>query len=70
MYMNGRGPMMGGHRGPMMGTPMHHHSSDADASSSDGILPAGWPVYSACPDVWWLDCGRCAGQYSSGEYIK
>jgi len=25
MYMNGRGPMMGGHRGPMMGAPMHHH---------------------------------------------
>ena len=24
MYMNGRGPMMGGHRGPMMGAPMHH----------------------------------------------
>ena len=25
MYMNGHGPMMGGHRGPMMGAPMHHH---------------------------------------------
>ena len=24
MYMNGHGPMMGGHRGPMMGAPMHH----------------------------------------------
>ena len=25
MYMNGRGPMMGGHRDPMMGAPMRHH---------------------------------------------
>ena len=24
MYMNGRGPMMGGHRGPGMGGPVHH----------------------------------------------
>ena len=43
MYMNGRGPMMGGHRGPKMGTPMHHHRHMGGPGM--GFGPGFRPVY-------------------------
>ena len=42
MYMNGRGPMMGGHRGPMMGAPMHHHRMGGPGM---GFGPGFRPMY-------------------------
>ena len=42
MYMNGRGPMMGGHRGPMRGAPMHHHRM---GSPGMGFGPGFRPMY-------------------------
>ena len=42
MYMNGRGPMMGGHRGPMMGAPMHHHRMGGPGM---GYGPGFRPMY-------------------------
>ena len=43
MYMNGRGPMMGGHRGPMMGAPMHHHRHMGGPGM--GLGPGFRPMY-------------------------
>ena len=42
MYMNGRGPMMGGHRGPGMDAPMHHHRMGGPGM---GYGPGFRPVY-------------------------
>jgi len=42
MYMNGRGPMMGGHRGPMMGAPMHHRPMGGPGM---GFGPSFRPMY-------------------------
>ncbi len=41
MYMNGRGPMMGGHRGPM-GAPMHHRPMGGPGM---GFGPGFRPMY-------------------------
>ena len=42
MYMNGRGPMMGGHRGAMRGAPMHHRRMGGPGM---GFGPGFRPVY-------------------------
>ena len=42
MYMNGRGPTMGGHRGPMTGAPMHHRRMGGPGM---GFGPGFRPVY-------------------------
>ena len=42
MYMNGRGPMMGGHRGPMTGAPMHHRRMGGPGM---GYGPGFRPMY-------------------------
>ena len=45
MYMNGRGPMMGGHRGPMMGAPMHHrHMGGPGMGFGPGFRPMYRPM--------------------------
>ena len=40
--MYGRGPMMGGHRGPMMGAPMHHRPMGGPGM---GFGPGFGPMY-------------------------
>jgi len=52
MYMNGRGPMMGGHRGPMMGAPMHHRRMGGPGMGfGPGFRPMYRPMrmYHHCP---------------------
>ena len=45
MYMNGRGPMMDGHRGPMMGAPMHHrHMGGPGMGFGPGFRPMYRPM--------------------------
>lgn len=46
MYMNGRGPMMGGHRDPMMGAPMrhHHHMGGPGMGFGPGFRPMCRPM--------------------------
>ena len=45
MYMNGRGPMMGGHRGPMGGPMYHRPMGGPGMGFGPGFRPMHRPMY-------------------------